>query len=104
MNDYRNMGNANATLTQSSFNQQDRLADEFIHHLFHLIGEDVPEALVNNYFNEECAISLLDKMIKELPLPLDNMPPLAEMEPFFHLLSESIYTVKVEDNIAHSLV
>ena len=43
-------------------------------------------------------------MIKELLLPLDNMPPLTEMEPFFHLLSESIYTVKVKDNIAHSLV
>ena len=98
------MGNANAVLVQSSFNQQDQLANEFIHHLFCLIGEDAPKALVNNYFNEECTFSLLDEMIEELPLPLDNMPPLAKMEPLFHLLSESIYAVKVEDNIAHSLV
>ena len=104
MNDYQNTGNANAALTQLSFNQQNWLADKFIHCLFRLIGEDMPEALVGNYFNKEHAISLLDKMIEELPLPLDNMPPLAKMEPFFCLLSESIYAVKVEDNTAHSLV
>ena len=91
-------------LMQSSFNQKDWLADKFIHHLFCLIGEDMPKALVDNYLNEEHAVSLLDEMIKELPLPLDNMPLLTEMEPFFHLLSKSIYTIKVEDNIAHSLV
>ena len=57
MNDYQNTGNANAALMQSSFNQQDRLADEFIHCLFCLIGEDMPEALVNNYFNKEHTIT-----------------------------------------------
>ena len=80
------------------------MANEFIHHLFHLIGKDTPKALVDNYFNKECEISLLDEMTEELPLPLDNMPPLTEMEPFFRLLSESIYAIKVKDNIAHSLV
>jgi hypothetical protein len=104
MNDFRNLGNANAALAALNFNQHDRFADEFLHRLFRLVGEDAPEALVDGYFNEARAMEMLDAMLEELPLPNDNLPPPAELDEFFHLLANSIQAVKVEDGIAHSLV
>ena len=44
MNDFRNLGNANAALATLNFNQHDRFVDKFLHRLFRLIGEDAPKA------------------------------------------------------------
>ena len=74
MNDFCNLGNANAVLAVLNFNHHDCLADEFIHQLFCLVGEDAPEALVDNYFNEAQVMETLDEILDNLPLFDNDIP------------------------------
>ena len=104
MNDFRNMGNANAALATLNFNHHDRLADEFLHRVFRLIGEDAPEALVDNYFNKECAMDALNEILEEIPIPNIDLPRLANMDHYFHWLTCAVHAVKVEDATAQTLV
>jgi len=104
MNDFRNLGNANAALAILNFNHHDRLADEFIHRLFRLVGEDAPEVLVDNYFNEAQVMEVLDEILDDLPLFNDDILRPAGMGLYFRRLASAVHTVKVEDNIAQTLV
>ena len=104
MNDFWNMGNANTALAMLNFNHHDCLADKFLHWVFCLIGEDTPEALVNNYFNEECVMDPLNKILKEIPIPNVNLPRPANMDHYFHWLVCAVHAVKVEDATAQTLV
>ena len=87
MNDFRNMGNANAALATLNFNHHDHLADKFLHRVFRLIGEDAPKALVDNYFNEERVMDALNKILEEIPIPNIDLPRLANMDHYFHWLA-----------------
>jgi len=104
MNDFRNLGNANAALATLNFNHHDRLADEFIHWLFRLVGEDAPEALIDNYFNEARIMDTLDEILDDLPLFNNDIPRPSGMDLYFHHLASAVHAVKVEDNIAQTLV
>jgi hypothetical protein len=104
MNDFRNMGNANAALATLNYNHHDRLADEFIHRLFRLAGEDVPEALVDNYFNEDRVMEVLDEILEDLPLFDNDLPRPGHMYDYFERLARAIHSVKVEDATAQVLV
>ena len=104
MNDFRNMGNANAALATLNFNHHDRLADEFLHRVFRLIGEDAPEALVDNYFNEERVMDALNEILEELPIPNVDLPRPADMDHYFRRLARAVHAVKVEDATAQTLV
>jgi hypothetical protein len=104
MNDFRNMGNANAALATLNYNHHDRLADEFIHRLFRLAGEDVPEALVDNYFNEDRVMEVLDEILEDLPLFDDDLPRPGHMYDYFERLARAVHSVKVEDATAQVLV
>jgi len=66
MNKLRNMGNLNAVLAASSFNQYDRLVNKFLHRIFHLMGEEAPEGLHDMYFNEEGIMTMLDGILDDL--------------------------------------
>jgi len=92
MNDLRNSGNINAALAASSFNQHDRLVDEFLHRLFRLAGEEAPEALSDIYFNKQGVMDLLDSILEELPV-LDPQE-----------LVRATRAVKVEDHVASQLI
>jgi hypothetical protein len=104
MNDLRNSGNINAALAASSFNQHDRLVDEFLHRLYRLAGEEAPEALSDIYFNEQGVMDLLDSILEELPVfdPLDPLP--SDLEPFYRQLVRATRAIKVEDHIAGRLI
>jgi hypothetical protein len=104
MNDFRNMGNANAALATLNYNHHDRLADEFIHRLFRLAGEDVPEALVDNYFNEDRVMEVLDEILEDLPLFDNDLPRPGGMYDHFERLARAVHSVKVEDATAQVLV
>ena len=104
MNDFHNMGNANAALATLNFNHHDRLADEFLHRVFRLIGEDAPEALVDNYFNEEHVMDALNEILEEIPIPNVDLPCLVNMDHYFHWLARAVHAVKVEDAMAQTLV
>ena len=104
MNNFRNLGNTNAALATLNFNHHDRLADEFIHRLFRLVGEDAPEALINNYFNEARVMDTLDEILDDLPLFNNNIPRPSGMDLYFRRLASAVHAVKVEDNIAQTLV
>ena len=98
------MGNANAALAMLNFNHHDHLADEFLHWVFHLIGEDAPEALVNNYFNEEHVMDTLKEKLEEIPIPNVDLPCPVDMDHYFRRLVHVVHTVKVEDAMAQTLV
>ena len=104
MNDFCNMGNANTALATLNFNHHDRLADEFLHRVFRLIGEDAPKALVNNYFNEERVMNALNEILEEIPIPNVNLPRPVNMDHYFHQLTHAVHAVKVEDAMAQTLV
>ena len=104
MNDFRNLGNANAALAALNFNQHDHFVDEFLHRLFRLIGEDAPDALLNGYFNKAHVVEMLDDMFDNLPIPNDDLPPPSHLDTFFRELANSIHVVKVEDHVVHTLV
>jgi len=104
MNDFRNLGNANAALAVLNFNHHDHLADEFIHRLFCLVGEDAPEALVDNYFNEAQVMETLNKILDDLPLFDNDILRPAGMDLYFRRLASTVHAVKVEDDIAQTLV
>ena len=87
MNDFRNMGNANTALATLNFNHHDRLADKFLHQVFCLIGEDAPEALVDNYFNEERVMDTLNETLEEIPIPNVDLPHPMDMNHYFHRLA-----------------
>jgi hypothetical protein len=98
------LGNANSALATLNFNHQDRLADEFLHRMFRLIGEDAPESLVDNYFNEDRVLEVLEEILEELPLPNDDLPRPANMDRYFRRLARAVHAVKVEDDTAQVLV
>ena len=104
MNNFRNMGNANAALATLNFNHHDRLADEFLHWVFCLIGEDAPKALVDNYFNKERVMDAFNEILKEIPIPNVDLPRPADMDHYFCQLVRTVHTVKVEDSMAQTLV
>jgi len=104
MNDFHNLGNANAALAVMNFNHHDCLADEFIHQLFHLVGEDAPKALVDNYFNEAWVMETLDKILNNLPLFNNDIPQPSGMDLYFCRLTSAVHAVKVEEDIAQTLV
>jgi hypothetical protein len=104
MNDFRNMGNANAALATMNYNHHDRLADEFVHRLFRLVGEDAPEALVDNYFNEDRAMEVLDEILEDLPLFDNDLPRPGHLYDYFERLARAVHSVKVEDATAQVLV
>jgi hypothetical protein len=98
------LGNANSALATLNFNHQDRLVDEFLHRIFRLIGEDAPESLVDNYFNEDRVLEVLEEILEELPLPNDDLPRPANMDRYFRRLARAVHAVKVEDETAQVLV
>ena len=91
-------------LAMLNFNHHDQLADEFLHQVFRLIGEDAPKALVDNYFNEECVMDALNEILEEIPIPNINLPRPADMDHYFHWLACAVHAVKVEDAMAQTLV
>jgi len=104
MNELQNTGNLNATLTASSFNQYNRLVDEFLHRIFRLVGEEAPEGLHDMYFNEEGVMTMLDGILDDLHVADPRIPPPADFEPYYRELIKSIHAVKVEDHVAHRLL
>jgi hypothetical protein len=66
MDEHCNTGNVNSALAQCHFQCFDLLADEFMHHLHHLAGEDFSGTLVDMIFNKEGMLGLLDIFIQEV--------------------------------------
>jgi hypothetical protein len=60
--------------------------------------------LVDNYFNEDRVIEVLDEILGELPIPDDNLPRPANMDRYFRRLARAVHAVKVEDETAQVLV
>jgi hypothetical protein len=87
-----------------NYNHLDCLADEFLHRIFRIIGEDVPEVLVDNYFNEDRVMEVLDEILGELPLPDNNLPRPANMDRYFRRLARAVHAVKVKDETAQALI
>jgi hypothetical protein len=69
-----------------------------------LIGEDAPESLVDNYFNEDRVLEVLEEILEELPLPNDDLPRPANMDRYFRRLARAVHAVKVEDETAQVLI
>ena len=103
MNDLRNIGNVNAALATSTFNQYDRLVDEFIHRLFRLAGEEATSALSDVYFNEAGIMQVLDSILDELPLPDSNISPPADYSIHYRRLMQSIRAMVEENHLVSDL-
>jgi len=104
MNDLRNIGNVNAVLATSTFNQHDRLVDEFIHRLFRLAGEEAPTVLSDVYFNEAGVMRELDSILDELPVPDSDISPPIDFSVHYRRLLQSIRAVIDEDQVARQLL
>ena len=104
MNDLRNIGNVNAALATSTFNQYDRLVDEFIHRLFRLAGEEASMALSDVYFNEAGVMEVLDSILDQLPIPDSSISPLVDLSVHYRRLLQSIRTVINEDQVSRQLL